>query len=81
MQAGGSVERAESAAPMATLVTAGRLTLATVSQPMDVSMAELTLLAGLLALLGLMVWLVDSDDDNGGGGLMQPALVPVRVRR
>ncbi|MEB3351185.1 MAG: hypothetical protein VKM01_02535 [Cyanobacteriota bacterium] len=44
-------------------------------------MAELTLLAGLLALLGLMVWLVDSDDDNGGGGLMQPALQPVRVRR
>ena len=43
-------------------------------------MAELTLLVGLVALLGLMVWLVDSDDDNGGGGLMQPALQPIPVR-
>jgi hypothetical protein len=45
-------------------------------------MTELILLSGVLALFGLIVWLgVDSDDDNGGGGLMQPALVPVRVRR
>jgi hypothetical protein len=44
-------------------------------------MAELTLLAGILALFGLVVWLVDSDDDNGGGGLMQPVLVPVRSNR
>ncbi|MFN5195297.1 MAG: hypothetical protein ACK5E6_12875 [Cyanobacteriota bacterium] len=44
-------------------------------------MAELTLLAGILALFGLVVWLVDSDDDNGGGGLMQPALQPIPVRR
>jgi hypothetical protein len=29
-----------------------------------------------------LVWLgFDSDDDNGGGGLMQPALVPIRVRQ
>jgi hypothetical protein len=45
-------------------------------------MTELLLLGGFLALLGLVMWLgVDSDDDNGGGGLMQPALVPIPVRR
>ncbi|MFN9644811.1 MAG: hypothetical protein ACK6BG_06770 [Cyanobacteriota bacterium] len=45
-------------------------------------MTELLLTAGLLALLGVLVWLgVDSDDDNGGGGLMEPALVPIPVRR
>lgn len=45
-------------------------------------MTELLLMAGVLAILGLVMWLaVDSDDDNGGGGLMQPALVPVRVRQ
>ena len=45
-------------------------------------MTELLLLAAVFGLLGLVVWLgVDSDDDNGGGGLMQPVLVPVPVRR
>jgi len=45
-------------------------------------MAELVLLATVVGLLGLAFWLTaDSDDDNGGGGLMQPVLVPVRVRR
>ena len=45
-------------------------------------MSELLLLAGVLALCGVVLWLgLDSDDDNGGGGLMQPVLVPVRVRR
>ncbi|MCP9888182.1 hypothetical protein KBY96_09615 [Cyanobium sp. ATX 6A2] len=45
-------------------------------------MAELLLLSGVIALFGLAFWLtIDSDDDNGGGGLMQPALVPVRVQR
>jgi hypothetical protein len=45
-------------------------------------MAELILFTGVFALLGLAFWLnTDSDDDNGGGGLMQPVLVPVRVRR
>ncbi len=44
-------------------------------------MAEAFLFTVVLALFGLVVWLgFDSDDDNGGGGLMQPALVPVRVR-
>ncbi len=44
-------------------------------------MTELLLLAAVFGLLGLVVWLgVDSDDDNGGGGLMQPALVPIPVR-
>ena len=44
-------------------------------------MTELLLLAGVLGLFGLVMWLsVDSDDDNGGGGLMEPVLIPVRVR-
>jgi hypothetical protein len=45
-------------------------------------MAELFLLSGVLALFGLVLWLgFDSDDDNGGGGLMQPSLVPIPVRQ
>ena len=46
-------------------------------------MTELILLSGVLALFGLVLWFgLDSDDDNGGGGgRMQPARVPVRVRR
>ena len=45
-------------------------------------MSELLLTAFVLGLLGYVVWLaLDSDDDNGGGGLMQPALVPIRVDR
>jgi hypothetical protein len=44
-------------------------------------MAEPLLFAGVLALFGLACWLaIDSDDDNGGGGLMQPVLLPVRVQ-
>jgi hypothetical protein len=44
-------------------------------------MTELLLLAGVIGLFGLVMWLtVDSDDDNGGGGLMEPVLIPVRVR-
>jgi len=44
-------------------------------------MAELLLFIGVLAGFGLAFWLAtDSDDDNGGGGLMQPVLVPVRSR-
>jgi len=44
-------------------------------------MTELVLLGAVLGLLGLAFWLTaDSDDDNGGGGLMQPAMVPVPVR-
>ena len=43
-------------------------------------MAELVLFTAVLALFGLALWLAtDSDDDSGGGGLMQPLLVPVRV--
>ncbi|MCP9900134.1 hypothetical protein KBZ12_06920 [Cyanobium sp. Cruz CV13-4-11] len=42
-------------------------------------MTEFLLMMGVLALLGLVLWMaMDSDDDNGGGGLMQPALIPVR---
>jgi len=45
-------------------------------------MTELLLTAFVLGLLGYVVWLaLDSDDDNGGGGLMQSALVPIRVNR
>jgi hypothetical protein len=44
-------------------------------------MTELVLLAGVIGLLALIWMGLDSDDDNGGGGLMQPALVPVRVRQ
>ena len=41
-------------------------------------MTEFLLMTGVLALLGLVLWMaMDSDDDNGGGGLMQPALIPV----
>ena len=44
-------------------------------------MTEFLFFSGLLVLFGVIMWLVlDSDDDSGGGGLMQPALVPVRVR-
>jgi hypothetical protein len=44
-------------------------------------MTELVLLAGVIGLLFALIWMgLDSDDDNGGGGLMQPVLVPVRVR-
>ena len=45
-------------------------------------MGDVMLLTAVLALVALAFWLTaDSDDDNGGGGLMQPALVPVRTRR
>lgn len=43
-------------------------------------MTELVLLAGVIGLLALIWMGLDSDDDNGGGGLMQPVLLPVRVR-
>jgi hypothetical protein len=44
-------------------------------------MTELLLTVVALALIGYVVWLAfGSDDDNGGGGLMAPVLVPVRVR-
>ncbi|MCT0226550.1 hypothetical protein [Synechococcus sp. CS-1328] len=45
-------------------------------------MAELLVFTGVLALFGLAFWLTaDSDDDSGGGGLMQPVLIPIPVRR
>jgi len=44
-------------------------------------MVELLAAGTLLTALGLAVWLLaDSDDDNSGGGLMEPALVPIPVR-
>ena len=45
-------------------------------------MADVVLLAAVLALFGLAYWLTaSSDDDDQGGGLMQPVLVPVRSAR
>jgi len=42
---------------------------------------ELLLTVVALGLIGYVVWLAfGSDDDSGGGGLMAPVLVPVRVR-
>lgn len=41
-------------------------------------MAESLLLLSLFGLLALVWFAFDSDDDNGGGGLMQPVLIPVR---
>jgi hypothetical protein len=56
--------------------------LATLSKAKLNAMTELILFSGVVALFGLAFWLAtDSDDDNGGGGLMQPVLVPVRVQR
>ncbi len=44
-------------------------------------MAEFLLFTGVLVLFGIAFWLTaDSDDDNSGGGLMQPAVVPIPVR-
>ena len=43
-------------------------------------MTEIVLLAGVIGLLALIWMGLDSDDDNGGGGLMQPVLLPVRAR-
>jgi hypothetical protein len=44
-------------------------------------MTELLLTLVAIGLLGYVVWLAfGSDDDHGGGGLMAPVLVPVRVR-
>jgi hypothetical protein len=44
-------------------------------------MVELLTAGTLLIALGVAFWLlVDSDDDNSGGGLMEPALVPIPVR-
>ncbi|MFZ4567203.1 MAG: hypothetical protein ACOYMY_12155 [Prochlorococcaceae cyanobacterium] len=46
-------------------------------------MLELSLMGLLLvACIALALnWNTDSDDDDSSGGLLQPALVPVRVRR
>ena len=47
----------------------------------NTAMAEpITLVAFLIAASFLLWLLADSDDDNSGGGLRQPVLVPIRVR-
>lgn len=44
-------------------------------------MLELSLLGLVLISLSLPWWSADSDDDDSSGGLLQPVLVPVPVRR
>jgi len=45
-------------------------------------MSDLFFAVLVLGGIALVLWLsFDSDDDNGGGGLMQPALIPIRVRQ
>jgi hypothetical protein len=45
-------------------------------------MSDLFFAVLAIGMLALVLWLsFDSDDDNGGGGLMQPALMPIRVRQ
>ncbi len=45
-------------------------------------MPELVAALALVALLILAYFLIaDSDDDNSGGGLMEPSLIPIPVRR
>ena len=47
----------------------------------DTSMVEPLLLGAVFVLASLLLWLLaDSDDDNGGDGLRQPALIPIPVR-
>jgi len=48
----------------------------------DTLMAEPLVLVSLLLVTSFLLWLLaDSDDDNSGGGLRQPVLVPIPVRR
>ena len=44
-------------------------------------MVELLTATLALTALGVALWMMaDSDDDNTGGGLMGPVLVPIPVR-
>jgi len=44
-------------------------------------MVELLTATLALTALGVALWMMaDSDDDNSGGGLMEPVLVPIPVR-
>ena len=45
-------------------------------------MFELLTAITALFLIMLAFWLMaDSDDDNSGGGLMEPALIPISTRK
>ena len=46
-------------------------------------MFELALLGTCFILIGILLWFNanSDDDDNSGGGLMEPALVPIPVRQ
>ena len=48
----------------------------------DTLMAEPLVLVSILLVTSFLMWLLaDSDDDYSGGGLRQPVLVPIPVRR
>ena len=41
----------------------------------------LTIISGLVVMLLAIFLVLDSDDDNSDGGLMEPALIPVPSRK
>ena len=41
----------------------------------------LTVITAIVGLMLLLWILANSDDDNSGGGLMEPALIPIPVKR
>jgi len=44
-------------------------------------MIELTVLIAVTTLAMITFWLLtDSDDDNRGGGLKEPVLIPIQLR-
>ena len=47
----------------------------------ELLMPEPFALIALLLMCSLLIWLIlDSDDDNSGGGLHEPVLIPIPVR-
>jgi hypothetical protein len=57
-------------------------TISEVEEMANIEVEEVAIEGLVLVVLALVVWFgFDSDDDNGGGGLMQPALIPIRVRQ
>ena len=78
---GGSPGAAGFPHPVEAFATTGLVTPASLRITAGLGMNEILLTLVAIGLLGYVVWLAfGSDDDNGGGGLMAPVLVPVRVR-
>ena len=47
----------------------------------ELLMPEPFALIALFLICSLLIWLLlDSDDDNSGGGLHEPVLIPIPVR-